>query len=277
MTNLDDTIHIAFAINDAYVDHLGVEVLSILDNNQEVSFSFYVLSSDISRDSKAKLDLLLKQYLKAKIRYIHMDDTIFDGFPLRIKHITKEAYYRYALPDILTELDKVLYLDSDLLILGGLRPLWDTDLKSYFIAGSHKSYIKKQFPGYKESIGLQADDTYVNSGVLLLNLDHIRQQNKVQELLDNTIKLKDVIRIQDQDVINITFRGSIRRVDKIYNYTTNDMAEGTRQLGDVVVAHFNTKNKPWSKDFDMTEGNKPFIDFYLVYSRKYDNLMDGLE
>ena len=49
-----DVIHIAFAINDFYVDHLGVEMLSILDNNRESSFLFYVLSNDLTQHSKNK-------------------------------------------------------------------------------------------------------------------------------------------------------------------------------------------------------------------------------
>ena len=272
-----DVIHIAFAINDFYVDHLGVEMLSILDNNRESSFSFYVLSNDLTQHSKNKLNLLLSTYSTSKIHYVHVDDKIFEGFPLRIKHITKETYYRYALPDILSELNKVLYLDADLIILGDLRPLWDTDIKNYFVAGSHKAYIAKQFPGYKESIGLHANSTYINGGVLLMNLNRIRKYDKTRELFDNTVKLKDIIKIQDQDVINITLKGGIKRVDKIYNYTTSDATEGTRRSKNVVVVHFNTRNKPWNNDFIQTKENKAFIQRYIKYTHQYATLLDALD
>lgn len=272
MTGKYSTIHIAFAINDAYADHLGVEIVSILSNNKKSVFSFYVLSNDISRTSKNKLELTVGCFSRSTINFIHMDDSLFDGFPLRIKHITKEAYYRYVLPDVLPSLSRVLYLDADLLVLGDITPLWSIDLEGYFVAGSHKEYITKQFPGYKESIGLQESDTYVNSGVLLLNLDYIRKRDKVRELFDNTVKLKDIIRIQDQDVINITFRDEIRHLDKIYNYTTSDMAEWTRKPDEVIVVHFNTKNKPWNSNFAVTDDNRFFANAYLAYLNKYRTL-----
>jgi lipopolysaccharide biosynthesis glycosyltransferase len=266
------SIAVAFAINDGYVDWLGVTILSILKNNRHSMFQFFVLSSDITEVSKQKLLFLGTIYKNFQIRYIVLDDTIFGDFPLRIKHISKDAYFRYVLPDVLPDNDKVLYLDSDVLVLGAIEPLWNTNLGHNFIAGSHKPYIATQFPGYRESLGLRSDDLYINSGVILMNLAEIRKSQKVTELFENTIRLKNIIKIQDQDVINITFKARIKPISNIYNYTTRDRIEKTQSNEGVIIVHFNTANKPWKNDYVCTEDDEYFAEIYNMHLVEYKKL-----
>lgn len=274
MTRSDSSqnIAIAFAINDGYVDWLGVTILSILESNHLSTFQFFVLSSNVTEASKHKLLTLGNIYKNFQITYIALDDTVFGDFPLRIKHISKEAYFRYVLPDVLPDNDKVLYLDSDVLVLGAIKPLWDTNLEHNFIAGSHKPYIATQFPGYRESLGLRADDLYINSGVILMNLAEIRKSHKVTELFENTIRMKDIIKIQDQDVINITFKGKIKPVSNIYNYTTKDRAEKTQENEAVVIVHFNTANKPWKSDYTRIKDDEYFAELYNIHFAEYKKI-----
>jgi len=274
MTHSDSNqdIAVAFAVNDGYVDWLGVTILSILESNYRSSFQFFVLSSDMTEMSKHKLLSLGAIYKNFQISFIVLDDTVFGDFPLRIKHISKEAYFRYVLPDVLPGYDKVLYLDSDVLVLGSIEPLWNTTIEHDFIAGSHKPYIATQFPGYRESLGLSVDDLYINSGVILMNLAEIRKSHKVAELFENTIRMKDIIKIQDQDVINITFKGKIKPVSNIYNYTTKDRIEKTQEDAAVVIVHFNTANKPWKSDYIRTKDDEYFAKLYSKHLVKYTNI-----
>lgn len=271
-SDFSQDIAVAFAINDGYVDWLGVTIISILEGNRQSTFRFFVLSSDITEASKNKLLALGTIYKNFQITYIALDDTVFEDFPLRIKHISKEAYFRYVLPDVLPDYDKILYLDSDVLVLGTIEPLWNTSLENYLIAGSHKPYIAVQFPGYRESLGLSRDDLYINSGVMLMNLAEIRKSHKVAELFENTIRLKGIIKIQDQDVINITFKKKIKPVSNIYNYTTKDRTEKTQKNEAVVIVHFNTANKPWKYNYRSIKEDKYFVELYNRYLDKYKKI-----
>jgi len=262
-------ISIAFAINDDYVDQLGVTILSILLSNPAHTFDFIVFSSDISDGGIKKLKNIHKDSKKYQLRFIKVDDSLFNGFPVRIRHITRETYYRYLLPDLLPNQDRVLYLDADLLVLGDIAELWNLDIEQHFVAGSNKEYISIQFPGYKQSLGLDEDETYVNAGVLLFNLELIRKHDKVRMLFENTERLKDIIKIQDQDVINITFKGAIKSFSNKYNYTTRDRLEKSRSNKDVVIVHFNTSNKPWEKDYKQTEDDTYFVELYKEYQCRY--------
>jgi lipopolysaccharide biosynthesis glycosyltransferase len=259
-------MNLVFSADEKYTKYLSVAILSILDNNtSKSSIDFYVLTADISKNSQETLRSITNKYDGATLRFILIDDTVFSGFPLNIKHISKEAYFRYLIADVLPEAEKAIYLDVDILVLGDLYRLWIMDIKKFFIAGSHKEYFAKEFPGYKEKIGLAEDDVYINSGVILMNLERIRQFNKVQELFDNTEKLKDIIRIQDQDVINITFNKGIKNISNIYNYTESDRREASRQNDEVIIVHFNTSNKPWNSDFQYSDTNRYFADKYRLF------------
>ncbi len=263
------TMNIVFSADESYAEYLAVAIVSILENNTSNNqIKFYVLTADISKKSREMLEALTRRYKGIKIYFIPIDDRLFDAFPLNIKHITKEAYFRYLIADVLPEIKKALYLDADLLVLGDLDKLWSMDIDNYFIAGSHKEYFAREFPGYKTHIGLKEDDIYINSGVILMNLEKIRGFNKVKALFDNTEKLKGIIKIQDQDIINITFNGGIGNFSNVYNYTESDRKGANRKDSEIVIVHFNTANKPWKSDFQYTNTNKYFADQYQLYRKK---------
>lgn len=263
-------MNIAFSANDAYASHLGIALLSILDNNlNEHAISFYVLTADISVDHQRMLSSLVALYPNTAISFVVVDSHMFEDVPLNIKHITKESYFRFVIADVLPNLNKILYLDVDILVLADLGELYEINIDDYFIAGSHKDYFTKEYPGYKTTIGLQEDDIYINSGVMLLNLDKIRQYDKVKELFENTKKLKNIIRIQDQDIINITFNKVIKNFSDVYNYTESDRRNNKRDSEAIVIVHFNTGNKPWNIDFQLTDTNAYFVNKYRQYSQRF--------
>lgn len=267
-------MNIVFSADNAYVQNLLVAMVSIMENNvSDSKINFYVLTADISDDNQKLLNQNLCQYKVGNIEFIFISEDMFNNFPLNIKHIKKEAYFRYVIADVLPQAKKALYLDADILVLGDLSELWETNIDDFFIAGSHKDYFAKEFPGYKEKIGLREDDIYINSGVILMNLEKIRKFHKVRELFDNTERLKDIIKIQDQDIINITFKNGIKNISNIYNYTESDRRIGSRANKEVIVVHFNTGNKPWNSDFQYNENNKYFADMYQTFKIKHSYML----
>jgi len=265
----ENRLDIVFGIDDGYTDPLIVTAYSVIKNN--LSFNeiyFHIITNGVSKNNQKKIKNLEGTFSGIHFDFTLVDDTPFKEFPLNIKHISPISYGRFLIADIFGTLEKVLYLDADILVLGDLSELWSVDIRDNCIAGSHKQYINRQFPGYKESIGLSQDSIYINSGVMLMNLKRIRRLNKTQELLANAKKLKDTVRIQDQDIINITFNGEIKNVHKKYNYTDSDRREASLREEEVVIVHFNTQNKPWGSDFLNNDTNKLFAEKYLEYKHE---------
>ncbi|NCO10632.1 glycosyltransferase family 8 protein [Candidatus Saccharibacteria bacterium] len=265
----NDRIDIVFGIDALYVNPLIVAAYSIIKNNTTFEeIFFHIITGGIPNEEQRTIRQLEKDFPGVSVDFAVVDEGLFGEFPLHIKHISPIAYGRFLAADLFGHLDRALYLDADVLILSDLSELWNTNVQNTCIAGSHKAYINRQFPGYKESIGLEKDSTYINSGVMLMNLYRIRMLGKTQELLVNAKKLKNIVRIQDQDIINITFREDIKRIHKKYNYTDSDRRERTLSDREVCIVHFNTRNKPWDSEFISDETNEFFSKEYLRYQNE---------
>ncbi|MBQ8871108.1 MAG: glycosyltransferase family 8 protein [Alphaproteobacteria bacterium] len=256
--------NIVFAVNDGYAEKLGVTVVSILENNKNDNFSFYVLSSDFSEKSKQKLSEIKKKYQNFSIEYIEPDKSLFAGLKLNIEYISIETYYRYIIANILPSADRALYLDADLVVNGSLSELYNTDIGKYYCAGVKDYHIDKI--GYKSQIGFSDDDLYINAGVLLLNLEAIRKENLVEKLFENTKIFANSISYQDQDIINITFKGKIRPLDSIFNFATINTKKEKNKRQTAVVIHYTGKRKPWHKGC-KNKMRKVWNKYFYIYKK----------
>ena len=238
-------MNIVFAVNDRYASKLGVTIVSILENNKDEKFNFFVLSSDFSDNSKQSIDKIKQKYQNWNIKYIVPDNTLFESLKLNIEYISVETYYRYVIANVLPEQSKALYLDADLVVNGSLTDLYNLNLKNRYCAGVKDLYIEKI--GYKSQIGFSDTDLYINAGVLLLNLSAIRKDSMVEKLFDNTKKLADKILYQDQDIINITFKNKIKETDSVYNFAASNVKCEKNKRKSAVIIHYTGKRKPWNQ------------------------------
>ncbi len=238
-------MNICFAVNDAYADKLAVTMLSILADNRQEPIHFYCLTTDFTEESKKKINALHKAYGNWDIVYLCPDKALFAPFKLTSDYISIETYYRYAIADMLADEDKCLYLDADIAVNGQLKPLYDTELGDNYCAGARDLYVERI--GHNEKIGLAADDLYINAGVLLLNLALMRRDNISACLFENTVRLQDKIRFQDQDILNITLKGRIKEIDSIYNFASANTRREKSKIKNAVIIHYTGAVKPWNK------------------------------
>jgi lipopolysaccharide biosynthesis glycosyltransferase len=149
------------------------------------------------------------------------------------------------------ETRKVIYLDCDLLVTDSLRPLWQTDMTDFALAGV-------PFPQdeHKKTLGIPGHKGYINSGVLLLNLDVWRDQNLTPRLIDYIGKNAPILKYHDQDALNAVLFDQIGFLDRRWNVTNRIFQESAEQLRlapevhrDLKAApgivHFTADYKPW--------------------------------
>ncbi len=258
-------ISIVFSSSDEYTKHLGVLLASIIENNKDITFDFYVMNHSITDKSK----VILKEFVENKnnqITFLDIDEDLFKNFPQNISYIKRETYYRYMIADLLPKINKTLYLDIDIIVNGSLIDLWNTDIAEYYCAGVKDLWMLKQ--EHFSTINFSKDDLYVNAGVLLLNLEKIRKDGMVKKLFENTENLKNIIKFCDQDVINITFKGKIKELDSIYNFMVTNTQEEPFKSNAFVIRHYNGSIKPWGhinnfeRDFYLYFYYKNFSPFY---------------
>ena len=237
----DDSIHVAFAADIGYYQHVCVTLVSMLENNRDRRFHVHVLTNRSSDEAEAPLRSLENQYDNFKLDFLEVDDSQFSDLQLTIDYISIQTYYRYVLARLFPDLDKVLYLDCDLVVRGSLKELWAEDLNGYYAAGVADWYINKRHLLMK-SLGFQGRNDYVNGGVLLFNLKAIRENNIIDEFFSCQQTHRKILRFQDQDVINMVLKDRIKLLSPRFNWIADKRPDGF----DPIIAHYVGKVKPWT-------------------------------
>lgn len=255
-------VNIAFCINEKYVEQLIVVLWSIMKNlTTGRNVNVWIVSSDMSDASKNYLRKLRLGFKNLHLSFLDIDAKELTQLPRTIDYISTETYYRYLLPNLLPNIDKILYMDADIVVNGDISPLYDTDLANCYIAGADDSYIAAI--NHKPQIGLDNSELYVNAGVLLMNLKQMRTDNIPQKLIDTTKNMASKVKYQDQDIINIVCRGKILEFDSIYNYTSHNILKEKSKYKHAVVIHYTGKNKPW-----LSDSNNPMRHLWRRYAKK---------
>ena len=255
-------VNIAFCINDNYVEQLIVVLWSIMKNlTTGRNVNVWIVSSDMSDASKNYLRKLRLGFKNLHLNFLDIDAKELAQLPRTIDYISAETYYRYLLPNLLPNIDKVLYMDADIIVNGDISSLYDTDISKYYMAGGYDLYIDDI--KYKSKIGFEQDELYVNAGVLLMNLKQMRTDNIPQKLIDTTKNMASKVKYQDQDIINIVCRGKILEFDSIYNYTSHNILKEKSKYKHAVVIHYTGPNKPW-----LSDSNNPMRHLWRRYAKK---------
>jgi lipopolysaccharide biosynthesis glycosyltransferase len=213
--NTKEIINICFTTDNNYVRPLSCSIVSILKNtNIETYLHFFILEYDISDENKNKI-LSLKQIKDCEISFINIDSSVFDNLPdfkENIPYITKTAYFRFLIADLLKDIDKILYLDCDVIVLSGIEELFIHDITDFYIGAV------EDIPFYFDRLcSIKSFDTYVNSGVLLINLKKWRQDKIAQKMFDVVEKYGTKLYYLDQTAINLVCKGKIKLLDLRYN------------------------------------------------------------
>lgn len=263
-------MNILFACDNNYAKYLLVAISSILKsrdkNNEKHPIYFYILCSNIEKESIEYIDNFLKDK-NAYIFFITVDESDFKDFPINIDYLSSAAYSRLRTTDYLPQnLDKIIYLDTDILVNDSLLPLWNTSLENFPIAACEDPFI--EYSAYKKSIGLTRTHKYFNSGVLLLNLKKWRELD-IFKLALSTISTTN-LKYQDQDILNIIFQNNVLYLDSRFNFTRNHR-EIIKKQGNkrnvvatmpIAIYHYVGAKKAWHAECTVSRCSL----FHKIYS-----------
>lgn len=250
-------MNIVCATDDNYVQHCGVMLTSLFENNREEKIHIYLLTEKLSEHNIQAIENIIKTY-KNIFHYCTINSNTIKDCPLNIRsddHLPLATYYRLLIPNILPiKESKAIYLDCDIIINSSLHDLWNIDISDYAIAavdemGAHEKNVFHRL-NYNQIFG------YFNAGVLLINLEYWRNNfitNKCFEYISN---YKERIVAHDQDILNallynkclhIHFKWNVE--EAFYQYVTankyKNNSEFINTLHNPSVIHFTWKPKPW--------------------------------
>ena len=210
-------IPIFLACDENYVKYAAVTISSIISNtNSEISF--YILDGGIEEESKSNLSSILCN-TKHSLEFISVNINLFKDFPY-IKHFSLNTYSRFLIPDLKPELEKALYIDTDMVVCGDIAEIYNKQFEGKgiaVVAYMDEDCDPKLYSKYKKRLNIQNEHRYFNAGLLLIDCEYWRKHNIVKQLMEKTFLLKDIIEMPDQDILNIVFESNYRELEPQYN------------------------------------------------------------
>lgn len=192
---------IVCSIDNNYVQHCCVMLTSFFENNKEEGNVIHLLTEGITEDNKKTIEELIHAY-KGEFCYYLVNSEIVASFPIKEgDHLTIATYYRLLMADILPQsIDKILYLDCDIIINDSITELWNTSLDGYAMAAIEE--LGCSLPDVYKRLGYDKKYGYFNAGVLLINLQYWREHNLTREFLLYIAENYEKLKAHDQDVLN---------------------------------------------------------------------------
>lgn len=251
-------MNIFITLDSNYIYPLCVMLNSIAETNSGNRIDLYVAYSSLTENDFSDMEKALGM-TNHEIHRIPVSDDMFDGCPV-LDRISKATYYRLLAGDVLpNDVERVLYLDPDIVINGDLSDFYNLDLQGNIIAGAPHLY------GIPEGVnrlrlGLSKENRYINAGVLLIDLKKWREEISLKRIFKFISVNHKKLLLADQDVINALMKNRTLPIDervynldeKTYRHFSSCFA-GERKIDldwvekNTVIIHFNGKKKPWKE------------------------------
>lgn len=244
--------NIVFATDQNYIQHLGVALVSLLENNKTAKFTVFILHDGMSEENFNKLQGIADKYA-CDLKSIFIDDKIFNTL-VTTHHFTKANYYRLLIPELLNDdIHQVLYLDADIVINGSLEELFTYDMQNYAIAAVEALNFNRH-----AALQMSSTSRYFCSGVMLLNLDQCRNEALDKKVIEFIETNNAVIEMVDQDGLNAVVDGHWLPLAPKYDQQTSffsadrtsilqhfDENEFSESLKHPIIIHYTGTSKPW--------------------------------
>lgn len=276
----DDTIiPIVLISDDNYVIQTAAAAASIIKNKRrDTRYDITIIAVEMSDENIKKFTFMGCDKIDINIIYV-TKDKFLDLHPSAITNfgVSTTALIKFELPSLMLHCKKIIYLDGDLIVKRDLTELFGYNLEENY-AGVVRDIPQVLYE--KQVFGEKYGRDYFNSGVMLLNLELMRENNLSEVLIETKKKIDS--KLMDQDVFNEIFAGRMLQLPIKYNvlfvnlirsknkYTLSQINEkyetDYRSLEDIrrdaAVIHFCSKDKPW-KYYDV-----PAADLWLEYFKR---------
>jgi len=253
-------INVVFGV-DGYVSQLAVSMISMFESNKNNKIQVHIICLNLNARDQAALDEIAQRY-ECQIKYLSFDASKLKNLKAFF-HLTHATFYRLFIADLIPEIDKVIYLDCDLIVEADLSELWGVDVTGCGNAGvifnGKDTEQRLGVPGGKD----------MNAGILLMNLEFWRDNNISGKCIDWLEKTESAY--MDNDAMNVILHGAQKGIEERWNLNPihfRKYAEESEHPSRIL--HFAGAIKPWHKAYDFSFQRKyeqylaltPWIDGY---------------
>lgn len=252
-------MNILFTVNRDYLEHVADCMQSVIRFPSEDGYNFYILHSDFEKQDQDALMARIHDS-DVSIHFQYVDETLFSAFPESDRY-PRLIYYRIFAASLLpSELERILYLDGDTLVINPLDELYKMEFEgNYFLACTHVRKILNKVNQYR--LGMEEESAYINSGVMLMNLRALRENQNIKEIIAYVEKRKRYLTLPDQDIITALYGSKTGILDTMrFNLSDRMLTIYNSELGhdrlnlewvrkNTVIVHYYGKQKPWKKPY----------------------------
>lgn len=268
-----ESVPVVLSANDRFSPYLDVMIQSIVENASENrNYDIIILYNDISEKNRDIITSTAQGKRNISIRFIRVCE-YFDSEKLFVdQHLSVETYYRLIIPEIMPGYHKILYLDCDMVVNYDVAELYDLKLggcivgavKDIDVAGQVN--LKNGWETYAvEKLGLDRPYDYFQAGVLIIDLDALRQLATPEEMI--ALALSRRWRCHDQDVLNMVCKNKICYIPQQWNVLMNWEEPGRSRMQIMKMA-------PRALYEEYTEARKqPYIIHFAGYQKPW-NVVD---
>ena len=293
-------IPIAMATDDNYAYPMFVSLTSLfISADKDTTYNLHLLlDKNFTETNFERLAMIQKGFGRHKVE-VHVMDRKYDDIKINIDYIKTATFYRLELLKLLSDVNKCIYLDVDTIVNKDLSELFRLNIDDKYIAGVRAAayyYPENNARGYSNKLGIDNIFSYVNAGVLLINLNKMRKDG-LMDVFNELIK-KDFPSM-DQDILNSACYGKVRILHPKYNamtkYSLKDdgayqsmkclqfaytLEEWDTARKQPVIIHYADKIKPWN-DLSVDYAEKwwrvatelPF--FKEIYQHYYEQIINA--
>ncbi|MBQ4616069.1 MAG: hypothetical protein IJB29_05080 [Mailhella sp.] len=207
--NRRHSIPVFYEGQDDLVDILAVSICSVCYNTEEF-IEFYILDCGISEISKRLLLELNRKFSNFSIEFIPVDLSPFNGlkgWPIGSSFL--DCYSRLLIPELKKNIDRAIYLDSDVIALNDIKTLWEENLEGYELgACPDLGYNSFFWKNCVNNLHVHKDHVYANAGVLLLDCAKMRQNKSTAHFISIAKQFNEHIQVIIEDIFSIYYNGN---------------------------------------------------------------------
>lgn len=259
---MKEIVPIVYASDENFLLQTYVSIYSVLTNRKnDYYLKFFIL---VPENCQIYHYNTAWSYDRYSIEYIKVLEQYFQNTHSTLQNITKPTFYRLIIPLLLPQYKKCVYLDGDTVCCNDILKLYDTDLENNYFAASKGAIINFNKLNVEHILDIPDAENYVNAGVLIMNLELMRQKNMVEKFMEYSVKGYPC---QDQDVLNKCCYGKIKILPMKNNVYCNvfsapeniieqrfDKEDIAEARNNPTVIHYPREySKPW-KNINAAEG-----------------------
>lgn len=289
-------MNVVYSTSDKYSEIAATSIVSMLENCKDIDeINIYVIDMGVSSDHKAGMTDMVKSYSRNLYWLEQLDIEKLSGTQIDVGRWHISTFSRLFLLHVLPEnMDRVIYIDCDMIIRHSLKDLWEMDMEDKWVMSADDCRGEK----YRDDIGIPRNSIYTNNGLMVIDLEAWRRNNVEPLFVEFIKKYNGDITYMDQGVLNGVFQplNKVKLLPIAYNAQTAcydlgydgleacrnpvwaySREEFDKDIQDPTIVHFTScfvsRTRPWFKN-DKHKYREEFLKYRALTMWKAEPLWE---